>query len=66
MAMTSLPVVSSAIAAMSYDEDTQDLQITFHRGGSYIIHSIAPIEVSRWVDSGSPGGYFNRWIKGQY
>lgn len=65
MAFESMPVASTAIAYMAYDDDAGELQFSFHRGGQYII-KIPKIEAERWAASASPGGYFNIYIKGKY
>lgn len=62
----SLPVESTCFAYMAYNKSTQSLQITFQKGGSYVIEGIDPIEVDRWINSGSPGGYFNSFVRGAY
>ena len=62
----SLPVESSCFAALAYDASGKRLQMTFAKGGSYIIEGIEAIEVDRWINSGSPGGYFNSFVRGAY
>ena len=59
-------VVSSCFASIMYNSSTKQLQMTFQKGGSYIIEGIEAIEVDRWVNSGSPGGYFNSFVRGAY
>ena len=59
-------VVSTCFAAISYNRATKQLQMMFNKGGSYIIEGIEEIEVERWVNSGSPGGYFNTFVRGNY
>ena len=60
-------VVSSAFSSIEYNEDTKQAAITFAKDGKrYIIEGIEAIEVQRWVDSGSPGGYFNSFVRGAY
>lgn len=70
MARESLEVKSTAISRMEYDSDTQELVVTFARGGStggsYVISGIPEIEVQRWIASESPGRYFNANVKGKY
>ena len=66
MAMESLDITSSAIAYAAYDEETQELQLTFNRGGSYILQGVPQIEVDRLVNADSPGGYWNANMKGRY
>ena len=61
-----LGVESSCFAALLYNSSTQQLQMVFAKGGSYIIEGIEAIEVDRWINSGSPGGYFNSFVRGAY
>ena len=61
-----LGVVSSCFSALAYNASTKQLQMTFAKGGSYIIEGIDAIEVDRRVNSGSPGGYFNSFVRGAY
>lgn len=67
MAMQSLNIASSAIAYAAYDEETQELQITFHRGGgSYMLQGVPQIEADRLANADSPGAYWNANMKGRY
>jgi hypothetical protein len=62
-----LGVVSSCFASIEYDSSNKQLAMTFQKDGSrYIIDGIEEIEVDRWINSGSPGGYFNTFIRGSY
>jgi len=62
-----LPVTSNAIARMEYDADKQELIVTFARDGSqYTIGGITELEAHRWASSGSPGRYFNSFVRGKY
>ena len=63
---TNLGVVSSCFASISYNKSSKQLQMTFAKGGSYVIENIEEIEVDRWINSGSPGGYFNSFVRGSY
>lgn len=64
---TDLGVISSCFASMSYNRSTRQLSMTFSKDGRrYIIDGIEEIEVDRWVNSGSPGGYFNSFVRGVY
>jgi KTSC domain len=61
----SLPVTSTCIARLEYEPDTEECTYTFYHGGSYT--SIIPaIEVERWINSESPGAYYNSHIRGKY
>lgn len=62
-----LGVVSSCFSSLEYNSSSQSLAMTFAKDGKrYIIEGIPEIEVQRWIDSGSPGGYFNSFVRGAY
>jgi hypothetical protein len=67
MTVTNYPVSSSAIARIDYDDEEQVVYLTFQKGGGmYVIEGVPQIEVERWSQSGSPGGYWNSYLKGRY
>ena len=66
MAFISLPVASSAIARLEYDDETQELIVTFQKGGSYTLRGVPEIEANRLADAPSPGSYWNMFMKGNY
>jgi hypothetical protein len=60
------PVVSSNVAAIGYDEGSQELYVEFLDSGLYC-YSGVPLPI--WQDfqaSGSKGGYLNSVIKPAY
>lgn len=64
---TDTGAVSSAFASIQYNQQTKQAAITFAKDGRrYMIEGIEANEVHRWVNSGSPGGYYNSFIKGVY
>lgn len=64
---TNVGVVSSCFSSIEYNSSTGELAMTFAKDGRrYLIPNIEAIEVERWINSGSPGGYFNSFIKGAY
>lgn len=65
MAKQNYPVVSSAISRIDYDDETGTCYFTMKDGKGYSIN-IPEIEVARWVNAESPGGYFNLNIRGKY
>jgi hypothetical protein len=66
MAIINYPVQSSALVRIDYDDEEQTVYFTFKDGRSYSIQGIEQIEIERWVNSGSPGGYWNANLKGKY
>ena len=61
----SYPVTSSAIARLEYDSGTGEANVTFQDGRSYSI-PMPQIEVERWANADSVGGYFNANVRGKY
>src|SRR5262245_12882374 len=57
---------SSAMARIDYDAETEECFITFQDGRSYTLVGIPQIEVERWANSGSLGGYWNANLRGRY
>ena len=66
MTMESYPVISTAISALAYDDETEECQVTFQDGRSYILSGLPQIEFERWVHAPSVGGYWNANVKGNY
>jgi hypothetical protein len=60
-----IAISSSAIEALTYLRD-RTLSIEFSDGSRYAIANFPPIELARWLNSGSIGGYWNRNLKGKY
>jgi hypothetical protein len=64
--LLSKAVRSTAIAAVSYDTDTETMEVEFVNGRAYT-HEGVPIEVYEGlVGAGSPGTFWNTSVKGQY
>lgn len=66
MAQDRADTTSSCFSTLMYDDDTGEVAMVFIRGGFYVIPSLPAIEWERWKNSGSLGGYFNSFIKGNY
>lgn len=64
--MTRVPVASSDIRSVGYDEESEVLEIEFHSGGIYQ-YSVVPESVYAGLMSApSHGSYFHRHIKDKY
>lgn len=64
--MERIPVQSSNIASIGYDEDTNTLEIEFHNGGVYQYFDV-PFQVyDGLIEAGSKGQYLAEFIKGYY
>jgi len=57
---------SSALARIDYDDETEECFITFQDGRSYTLQGIPQIEVERWANAASIGGYWNANLRGRY
>ena len=57
---------STCIANLTFHRDTGELFITFMKGGRYVIPVFPEIELERWINSPSVGGYFNNFVRGNY
>jgi hypothetical protein len=82
MALKNYITGSSAIVSLGFDsgagvEEVEDIPVpipsaygtvymTFKDGRSYTIENFPAIELERWVNSPSIGGYFNAYVKGNY
>lgn len=66
MAATTTPLRSSALASVTYDPDTQVMEIEFTNGRSYIHPDVPPQVVESLIGASSPGAFYNRSIKGVY
>ena len=64
--MQMIPVQSSSISAIGYDEETETLKVTFVNGRSYEFSNFPPDEFEAFKNAPSIGSYFNDNIKGQY
>jgi hypothetical protein len=64
--MEMIPVSSTSIAAVGYDEGSQTLQVEFNNGTRYQYFDVPEQVFNELRDAGSPGGYFASNIKGVY
>lgn len=64
--MEMIPVRSSAISAVGYNPDTQQLRIKFKDGGTYNFCRVPPSIADGFLTSSSKGSYYDRHIRGKY
>ena len=64
--MKMIPVTSSNIAAIGYDEDSQTLQVEFNNGSNYQYFDVTERVFNELRDAGSVGAYLASNIKGVY
>jgi hypothetical protein len=55
--------VSEAIAYIDYDPQTEELLVTFTRGGPYVFTGVPSSVVEGWLTAESPGRYYHAFIK---
>ncbi|MEO1076097.1 MAG: KTSC domain-containing protein [Bacteroidota bacterium] len=58
-----LPVDSSALDAVGYDDTTGTLEVTFDDGSAYAYYNVPPTLFDALLNAGSKGAYFNEHIK---
>lgn len=61
--MELLPVESSNIAKVGYDEPTKTLGIQFHSGKTYTYRPVTQALYNKLINAPSIGGYFIQHIK---
>ncbi len=61
-----IPVVSSNIEAIGYDEDTSTLRVWFSNGSTYEYSNVPVLEFEQLKLAPSIGSYLARNIKGNY
>ncbi len=64
--MRRLPVRSSVIATVGYDDDTALLEVEFTSGDVYRYFAVPPSVHRALMAAESPGAYFNRHISDHY
>jgi len=64
--MERIPVESSNIASIGFDEDTNTLEIEFHNGGVYQYFDVPFAVYDGLIEANSKGQYLAQQIKGQY
>jgi frataxin-like iron-binding protein CyaY len=54
---------SEAIAFIDYDIETEELSVTFTKGGPYVYTGVPQSVVEGWISADSAGRYFHSFIK---
>lgn len=60
------PVNSSNIASIGYDESSQILEVEFKSGGIYQYFNVPKNAYEIFMNAGSKGKYFYKYIKERY
>jgi len=64
--MDRIPVSSSNLSSVGYDEEDRVLEIEFNSGGVYQYYDVPPRIYEGLMNASSHGSYFHREIKGNY
>jgi XTP/dITP diphosphohydrolase len=64
--MIRLPVESSDIVSIGYDEPSQSLEVEFHGGRVYVYSNVPPEMHAQFLAADSHGYYFNTFIQGHF
>lgn len=64
--MDMIPVASSNIDSIGYDEDTEKLRVRFNDGGTYEYQDVPGNVFTGLRDAASVGSYFHNRIKNVY
>ncbi len=66
MSKVPFSLMSEALSGGSYDEETQELDLTFTSGRTYSLHNVPRTVVEELQEAPSPGTYFRERMRGRY
>ena len=66
MSKVPFSLISEALSGGSYDEETQELDLTFSNGRTYSLHNVPKTVVEELQEAPSAGTYFRERMKGRY
>lgn len=61
-----VPVKSSNIKSVAYDQATGSMDVRFHSGGVYRYHGVPPATHTKLMTAKSKGGFLDRGIVGKF
>ena len=64
--MKMIPVASSLLKTVGYDEEKEELHVQFHKGGTYVYRGVTRRIYDAMMDDNSAGGYFIQNIKSRF
>ncbi len=64
--MNRIPVRSSNIRSIGYDEASGTLEVEFHNGSIYQYYEVPEIVYRNLMHASSKGSYLHRHIRGRY
>lgn len=66
MTINTVQLKSTAILSATYDDENEELSVTFSNGRTYDYHDVPRDIFDGLTAAGSPGGYWHANIKDQY
>lgn len=66
MAIQRANLNSSAFSSAQYDDETQELEVTWRSGQTYTLQGVPPDVYAAFVSSPSPGSFWHSVLKDQY
>lgn len=57
---------SGAFSSAQYDDETQELEVTWWSGQTYTLQGVPPNVYAAFVSSPSPGSFWHAVLKNQY
>ena len=64
--MNYVPVSSTNIAAIAYDEDGRTLGVRFNHGGEYWYHGVPSAVYQRFLGAVAKGTFFGAFVRNTY
>lgn len=61
-----IPVASSNVASVGYDEAARELHVEFRSGSTYVYSDVGRETYDDLLAAASPGSYIARWLKGAH
>ena len=61
-----IPVASSLIKAVGFNEEKEELHVEFHKGGEYLYQGVSRHVFEALIDAHSAGAFFLKNVKYQY
>lgn len=61
-----IPLISSAISSVTYDDETLEMDVEFESGSEYTYYNVPKLVFEAFVTDDSPGRFFHQRIKNQY
>lgn len=66
MLIEMIPIVSTHLTEVGYDEVSETLRVKFYNGTLYEYHNVPKSIFTSLMDAASPGRFFHRFVRGHY